>query len=489
MTTSRILSLPGSRPPGASGTSLVCAGCGYLAPPGQPFVPRCPEQRPGDDIDHVIQWVIDPAQVDPHPDPDPNPFVRYRTRFHAYHVARAAGWTDARYVALVGELDDAIADVEGHGFRTTPFIQAPMLAARTGLTAEGGVWVKDETRNVSGSHKARHLMAVLLELRVAEALGAVDPTRPLAIASCGNAALAAAVIARAAKRPLLVFVPPDAETSIVARLAELGASVETCPRRPGQTGDPAYARLRAAIDSGAIPFTCQGNENGLVIEGGATLGWEIVDQLAERGVTLDRLVVQVGGGALAASQALAFDEAAASGLVARLPRLDTVQTTGAWPLARAFERVAGQLGVPVGTPVDLARHVDALVEVAHHRSTYMWPWATAPVSRATGILDDETYDWLAVVRAMLATGGRPLVVDEATLAEAEAIGHDATGIGADATGTAGVAGLLHLARAGHLAPDEQVAVIFSGIRPTELPAANPSIQPTTSPPRQERSTS
>ncbi len=45
----------------------------------------------------------------------------------------------------------------------------------------------------------------------------------------------------------------------------------------------------------------------------------------------------------------------------------------------------------------------------------MWPWETEPVSLAHGILDDETYDWLAVVRAMLLTGGRSVVVDEDTI--------------------------------------------------------------------------
>ena len=69
------------------------------------------------------------------------------------------------------------------------------------------MWVKDETGNVAGSHKARHLFGILLELRVAEALGHGDPASPLAIASCGNAAYAAAVVARAAGRELRVFVP------------------------------------------------------------------------------------------------------------------------------------------------------------------------------------------------------------------------------------------------------------------------------------------
>ena len=94
----------------------------------------------------------------------------------------------------------------------------------------------------------------------------------------------------------------------------------------------------------------------------------------------------------------------------------------------------------------------------------MWPWETEPASVAHGILDDETYDWLAVVRAMLVTGGRAVVVDEPALLEANALACAATGIDADETGTAGVAGLLALARGGALRPDESVAVVLSGVR-------------------------
>jgi threonine synthase len=103
----------------------------------------------------------------------------------------------------------------------------------------------------------------------------------------------------------------------------------------------------------------------------------------------------------------------------------------------------------------------------------MWPWETEPVSIAHGILDDETYDWLAVVRAMLLTGGRSVVVDEATLMEANALARPALGIDACHTGTAGLAGLITLVRHGLVGPDETVAVIFSGIRRTSA-AANPT---------------
>lgn len=407
---------------------------------------------------------LDLDRLDAPTDPDPNPFVRYRALFHAYHVARAAGWADARYVDLVRELDGALAAVEGHGFRITPLLSAPGLARAAGLGAAGTAWVKDETGNVGGSHKARHLFGILLELRVAEALGQADPTAPLAIASCGNAALAAAVVARAADRELRVFVPDVADTGVVARLRDLGAIVETCPRRPGEAGDPSVLRLREALAEGAVPFTCQGPDNGLAIEGGATLAWEIADGLRAGGGSLDRIVVQVGGGALASGLVLGFDDAATLGAIDRVPRLDTVQTRGAWPLARAHALLLEELGAEPGTAQDPARVHDVLRRAANHRSRYMRPWETEPVSVAHGILDDETYDWLAVVRAMLLTGGRSLIVGDAELLAANAVARAATGIDADETGTAGVAGLLALAAEGHLASTESVAVVLSGVR-------------------------
>ena len=107
----------------------------------------------------------------------------------------------------------------------------------------------------------------------------------LAIASCGNAALAAAVVARAGERELRVFVPVDADQVVVARLEELGAHIEVSERRPGEAGDPTYLRLLDAIAQSALPFTCQGNLNGLAIEGGETIAYEMVSDLAASGET------------------------------------------------------------------------------------------------------------------------------------------------------------------------------------------------------------
>ena len=135
---------------------------------------------------------------------------------HSYHVATARGLPDAGYCDLVASLDASVAAVGGRGFRATPFARSRELSEALAFSADGGVWVKDETGNVSGSHKGRHLMGVLIHLAVMERCGLLDPARrrELAVASCGNAALAAAVVARAGGWRLTVFVPPGADPGI-----------------------------------------------------------------------------------------------------------------------------------------------------------------------------------------------------------------------------------------------------------------------------------
>jgi threonine synthase len=279
---------------------------------------------------------------------------------------------------------------------------------------------------------------------------------------------------------------------VLHRLRDLRAVVTIARRERGVAGDPTYRELRRAVADGAVPFTCQGNENGLALEGGLTLGYELAADLRAAGRALDRLFVQVGGGALASSVAQALDEAVALGVLDRMPRIHAVQSAGARPLVRAYERVVERLALRLGLEpaapngdqetdrravADRMREALAgqrgaaeLARLAHHRSAFMWPWEEEPRSVAGGILDDETYDWFAVVGAMLRTGGYPVVAPEATLIEANEVGRETTGIDVDHTGSAGLAGLIELRRSGEVVPDETVAVLFTGVRRAVLPA-------------------
>ncbi len=446
-------------------TSLRCR-CGAL--PADPELPFTCPNRGQDDTDHVLVRTLDPLPLSGGK-PEGNPFLRYRRRLHAYTRALAHGLGDGSFVELVERLDQAVARVGGRGFEVTAFDEQPTLAEACGLAGE--LWVKDETGNVSGSHKARHLMGVALHLEVS----GVPKETPLAIASCGNAALAAAVVARAAERPLRVFIPPDANPSVVVQLEALGASSTVCHRDDSAPGDPCYHHFVAAVAAGALPFTCQGPDNGLTIEGGQTLAWELVEQLGGR--RLDRLFVQVGGAALASSCAAGLQEAVEAGDLPRLPRLHLVQTRSAWPLARAYQRVAVRIAVGLGVADEPRARADAMREAfegpivqrelrwaLHHRSELMWPWESPPHSVAHGILDDETYDWFAALEGMIRSGGWPLVVDEDPLVRANRLARAHTPIPVDATGSAGLAGLLPMATD---LVGERVAVLFTGVERRE----------------------
>lgn len=487
----------------APAARLTCAGCGLEADGPAPF--RCAAAGI-DDVDHVVTPVIAPAQLSfPAGDPTASPFVRFRRLMHAYHLALARGMRDADYLAIVDAFERRVAGVDGRGFAETACGPQARLGARFGFGPDA-LWVKNETVNVSGTHKARHLAAIALHLDVCERTGLADraehDARGLAIASCGNAALAAAVLARATDRPLAVFIPEDAERPVVERLTALGATIHVCPRSPAVPGDPTVHAFRMAVEAGAIPFCCQGSENGLNLEGGKTLGWEIASALAASGAAPDRVFVQVGGGALASALAQGLAEAVALGALKRMPRIHAVQTCAVHPLRRAYERVrARALGetAPAGLrePLDPCAALDlrimaaadaeaaarmtsaarrgAVVAALHHarrhRSQYMWPWENPRASAAHAMLDDETYDWHAVVAAMVETGGFPIVVPEPVLAEARAWAREATGVAVTATGGAGLAGLIALRAAGVVADDERTLLVFTGAERAATPAA------------------
>jgi threonine synthase len=265
--------------------------------------------------------------------------------------------------------------------------------------------------------------------------------RRLAIASCGNAALAAAVVARAAEWPLDAFIPADANPSIVRKLKQLGAALHVCERLPGETGDPCMRAFRKAVHDGAIPFSVQGPDNGLAIEGARTLALEMSEDFAAAADSPDAVYVQVGGGALASAVAQGFSIAIRIGLLSKVPRLMLVQTAGCAPVARAWTLLSGA----------------SLDDAVRHRSRFMWPWGQTPFSAASGILDDETYDWWEAVKGARETSGAAIVADEATVVRACNMGKTHTTIRASATGTAGLAGLMTTGAAG-----ESAAVIFSG---------------------------
>ena len=89
---------------------------------------------------------------------------------------------------------------------------------------------------------------------------------------------------------------------------------------------------------------------------------------------------------------------------------------------------------------------------------FMWPW-DKPTSVASGLLDDITYDWIPLLKGTLASGGKPVVVPEATLIETHRIATSVSGLNVSHTGVAGLAGLV----GNSLKTGTAVAVLFTGV--------------------------
>ncbi|MEL6892012.1 MAG: pyridoxal-phosphate dependent enzyme [Actinomycetota bacterium] len=416
-----------------------CRVCDTSVDIAEPEPWRCPRST-GSDRHHVLHPLVRPG-VAPPPREFEHPFVRFEHRLAWAASAAARGMTSAARDALVTELDIAVERVDGVGFRVTPFGRSAALSDALGFGADAGVWVKDETGNVAGSQKARHLFSILLQLRANEALAGSSRNEraPLAIASCGNAALAAATLASAAEWPIDVYVPTSMSNGFGRELDRLGARVHRCERRAADPpGDPAMHRFREAVVDGATPFTVQGPENALCLDGGRTVGWEIAERLdATEGRVLDAIFVQVGGGAFASCLGAGLVEAG------QRPALLAVQAEGCAPLDRAWRSGATERSA---------------------WSDAMPPWPN-PHSLADGILDDETYDWIGVLDALRATGGDTVVAAEQRVERAWQVAGDA-GFDCSPTGSAGLAGLLELLDGpdGDTWRSRSVGIVISGVR-------------------------
>ncbi len=355
--------------------SSVCRGCGAKVDPVRALPFRCPEARDGDGIDHVLLPSASnvPAAAFPIDRNSANPFVRYRALFLSHRAALTSGLTDAGYVEIVESLDAAVTGVDGRGFRVTPLTAYP-----EGHPGSGALWIKNDTGNVAGSHKARHVFGVMVYLRVIEALRLSIAEglrgRPLAIASCGNAALAAAVVARASDWPIDVFIPDDAEAMVVAQLRELGARLHVQTRAEGVVGDPCVHAFRAAVEAGGHSLRRSGQRKRSRHRRRTNPGLRIGGSL-RRPIHRARRLVHSGRRRRARQRDLSR------------PVPGARSGSGRGPAGDSRRPDAGRLSAPTRLRAVRRRPRPGFRcrrdgrSRASHRGRYMWPWEDTPPQR------------------------------------------------------------------------------------------------------------
>lgn len=186
---------------------------------------------------------------------------------------------------LRADVETAAARIEGR-VRETPLERSRIL----GNGGAGGVWLKLENLQLTGSFKLRGATNKLLSL------DADQLRRGVVAASSGNHGAAVACAAAAVRCQAIIYVPESASGSKVDAIRSWGGEV----RVHGDDCVLAEIEARRFSEQQGLAYLSPYNDPD-VVAGQGTLGREIACQLHDElpeGETLDAIFVTLGGGGL-----------------------------------------------------------------------------------------------------------------------------------------------------------------------------------------------
>jgi len=311
----------------------------------------------------------------------------------------------------------------------TPLLEAPRL--RAGLRMPR-LWLKDDTRNPSGSTKDRASQLVVAKARE-YGLGTI------ATASTGNAASALAAAVAAAGLRAVVFVPAAAPQAKLVQMLAYGARVV----RVAGSYDQAFELCGVACDRFGW-YNRSTALNPFTVEGKKTAALEIGRQLADE--PPDVVVVPTGDGVIISGVAKGFADLVEAGLLARAPRLLAVQPAGSNALVRAL-----------ATDAETVQPLPGAASVADS--------LTVEVPRAARL----------ALRRIRETGGAAVAVHDQAIIEAITRLAALTGLFAEPAAAAALAGLDAALEQKLVGRDERVVLLITGSGLKDVPAAARSI--------------
>src|SRR4051812_43385382 len=226
----------------------------------------------------------------------------------------------------------------------------------TRLYERGGIYFKHEGENPTGSFKDRGMTVAMTQ---AKRLG----TRAVACASTGNTSASLAAYAAQAGLRAIVFIP--AGKVAAGKLAQTLAYGSTALQARGDF-DVAMRLVREACDKLGIYLV--NSINPFRIEGQKTIFWELLQDLEWNAP--DWIVVPAGNLGNTSAFGKALREAFDAGWIDRVPRLASIQASGANPFYQSFRdkfssrhRVAAETiasAIRIGDPVSHDRAVAAI---------------------------------------------------------------------------------------------------------------------------------
>ncbi|TFG62963.1 MAG: threonine synthase [Gemmatimonadales bacterium] len=312
----------------------------------------------------------------------------------------------------------------------TPLLDVPALRLALDLPH---LWVKDDTRNPSGSTKDRASWLVVAKARE-------YGFDTVAAASTGNAATALSAVSAAAGSRAIVFVPATAPEAKLIQMLSYGAEVF-----PVQGSyDDAFELCLAACDAFGW-YNRNTALNPFTIEGKKTAALEMAASMSRE--SPDVVIVPTGDGVILAGIAKGFADLVRAGLIDRVPRLIAVQPEGSAAIVQALRDNRDSVTAVAGA----SSVADSLVVECPRNGT------------------------LALQRIRESGGGGVSVSDEAIL---EAIPFLArhTGVFAEPAAAASLAGLRVALENGLVSRDERIVLMVTGTGLKDVPAAASAIK-------------
>jgi threonine synthase len=298
----------------------------------------------------------------------------------------------------------------------TPLLPVARLRTQLGMPH---LWLKDDTRNPSGSTKDRASLLV-----IAKAIEYRFDT--VATASTGNAASALACLAAAAGVRAVVFVPADAPPAKLVQSASYGARLVPV----AGSYDDAFELSLAACERFGW-YNRNTAFNPFTIEGKKTAALEIAHALAPD--PPDAVLVPTGDGVIVSGVAKGFADLVRAGLLTRVPRLVAVQPEGSPAIARAL-----RAGADVPEPAAGAHSVADSLVVGAPRNGRM------------------------AVAEVRASGGAGVLISDDAIFDAIGVLARTTGVFAEPAAAAALAGLFAALEEGIVARTERVVVLITG---------------------------
>ncbi|MFF5761536.1 pyridoxal-phosphate dependent enzyme [Streptomyces tanashiensis] len=188
-----------------------------------------------------------------------------------------------------------------------------------------GVWIKDESRNPTWSHKDRLN-------RVAVSAAVASGARGIVVSSSGNHGAAAAAHAARAGLPCAVFTSPFAPPAVASHLRAYGATVLTVPY---ESVRPLMRRIVDELGFQSVSSVTDTAHTGHPFgpEGYKTLAYEIALGLGQAPAEVH---LPTGYGELLFGVAKGFQELARLGVTGSVPRVYAAEPAAAGALTEAL---------------------------------------------------------------------------------------------------------------------------------------------------------